>query len=144
VQGIQLEKVPPADFGCALHFPSSFPVRPMPSVLILDADHSFREALAIALRLDGFHAVGSSDAGQAIRWLDSARFDACLADARTPGLEGVADAALRTGARLLLTGPHPEVLALASRRHGGAPTLPKPFAPAELAARLGPPPASGR
>jgi DNA-binding response OmpR family regulator len=110
----------------------------MPSVLILDSDRNFREALAIALRLDGYHAVGSADAGEAVRWLGAARFDACVADARTPGLEGVADASARTGTRLLLTGPHPDLLALASRRHGGAATLPKPFGVAELATRLVP------
>ena len=138
MQGIQSEEVPPADFGCALHFPSPFPGPAMPSVLILDADRNFREALAIALRLDGFHAAGSPDADEAIRWLDAARFDACVADARTPGLEGVADAAARMGTRLVLTGPHADLLALASRRHGGAAILPKPFGAAELATRLAP------
>jgi DNA-binding response OmpR family regulator len=137
VQGDQLEEVPPADFGCALHFPSSFsPGLKMPSVLLLDADRNFREALAIALRLDGFQVAVTAAAEDAIRWLDAARFDACAADARTPGLDGVADAASRTGARLVITGPHPELLALAVRRLAGAAALSKPFGAADLAARM--------
>jgi len=108
----------------------------MPSVLLLDADRNFREALAISLRLDGFQVVGSAAADEAIRWLDAAHFDACVADARTPGLDAVADAASRTGARMVLTGPHPDLLALAVRRLEGAAALPKPFGAAELAARI--------
>jgi len=110
----------------------------MPSVLLLDPDRNFREALAIALRLDGFQVAVPVPpaADEAIRWLDVARFDACVADARIPGLDGVADAASRTGARMVLTGPHPDLLALAVRRLAGAAALPKPFGAVELAARI--------
>lgn len=112
----------------------------MPSVLLLDADRNFRDALAVGLRLDGFLVAVAGAADQAIRWLDAARFDACVADARTPGLDGVADAASRTGAQIVLTGPHPDLLALAVRRVAGAAALSKPFGASELAARIAPAP----
>jgi DNA-binding response OmpR family regulator len=108
----------------------------MPSVLLVDPDRNFREALAVGLRLDGF-LVGTSDsADEAARFLGAARFDACLADAFLHGLDGLAEAAERTGARLVLTGTHEELIGRAARRLRGALVLAKPFRPAELAARI--------
>jgi len=37
---------------------------------------------------------------------------------------------------MVLTGPHPDLLALAVRRLAGAAALPKPFGAVELAARI--------
>ena len=108
----------------------------MPSVLLVDADRNFREALAIALRLDGFHVAASGSCDEAVRWLGVARFDACVSDARIAGLDGLADAARRAGMRLLLTAPHVEVTSAALRRHPHAEAIAKPFRPADLAHRL--------
>jgi DNA-binding NtrC family response regulator len=108
----------------------------MAALLVVDPDRNFREALAIALRLDGMKVVASAGTEDAMRWLSTTRFDACLADARLAGLDELAHAAARSGARLLLTGPHAEVVAAAARRHAAA-AVPKPVRPTDLAARLG-------
>jgi DNA-binding response OmpR family regulator len=108
----------------------------MPSLLLVDLDRNFREALAISLRLDGFQVATSPTAIDGIRFLDAARFDACVADARISGIDRLADVAARKGARLILTGPHAELIEPAARRHAGSVVLPKPFRPADLAARV--------
>jgi DNA-binding NtrC family response regulator len=108
----------------------------MPSVLLVDADRNFREALAIALRLDGFHVASCGSSEEAVRWLRVARFDACVSDARLGGLDGLAAAASRSGMRLLLTAPHLEVATAAARRHPRAEVIAKPIRPADLVHRL--------
>ena len=132
VQGSLLKEVPPRHFSCALHF-FSFSAGPMPcDFLIVDADRNFREALAIALRLDGFEveAVGSAEAARPA--VDAGGVFCCVADAHQAGADELLSAASRAGVRLVLTGPYADLLAFAGRRHQGAVLLPKPFAAAEL------------
>lgn len=105
----------------------------MPTFLIADADRNFREALAIALRLDDHLALATGSAEEALARLGRGAVSCCVVDAHLPGADEVADAAARAGARVVITGPYPELLARAARRHPGAAPLPKPFRVAELA-----------
>ncbi len=112
----------------------------MPTFLIVDADRNFREALAIALRLDGHPALATGSADEAIAQLGGGGFSCCLVDVHLPGADEVADAAAHVRARVVITGPYPELLAGALRRHPGARPLPKPFRAAELSDQRGVPP----
>jgi DNA-binding NtrC family response regulator len=105
----------------------------MPTFLIADADRNFREALAIALRLDEHLALATGSADEAIARLGGGGVTCCVVDAHLPGADELADAAARAGARVVITGPYPELLARAARRHPGAEPLPKPFRATELA-----------
>ena len=104
----------------------------MAAFLIVDADHNHREALAIALRLDG-HAVtaapSAKDGGAA---LGSGRFDCCVVDVHLAGADALLEAAERCGTCAVATGPYPELLAAAAARHPRAGTLPKPFRAQDL------------
>jgi DNA-binding NtrC family response regulator len=105
----------------------------MASFLIVDEDRNFREALAIALRLDGHDASVSAAAEDARARLADARFTCCVVDAHLAGAEGLLGAALESGARVIATGPYPELLEAAAGRHPGAETLTKPFRALDLA-----------
>lgn len=109
----------------------------MASFLIVDEDRNFREALAIALRLDGHVASSCADAGDARERLACARFDCCLVDAHLPGADGLLEAAAGAGVLAVATGRYPELLAAAAARHPHAEMLPKPMRVSELEARLG-------
>jgi DNA-binding NtrC family response regulator len=102
------------------------------SFLIVDADRNFREALAIALRLDGYDVAVAETAEDGIRRLPRAAGGCCLVDAHLEGAEALLDAAARAGVRLVMTGPYPDLLAQLARRRTGVELLPKPFRVAEL------------
>jgi DNA-binding NtrC family response regulator len=104
----------------------------MSSFLIVDADRNFREALAIALRLDGHDAVVAATAADALRLLEAATAGCCVLDAHLDGADEVGRAAAARSLRVVVTGPYPELLASAARRHPSAELLPKPFLAAEL------------
>jgi DNA-binding NtrC family response regulator len=106
----------------------------MASFLIVDGDRNFREALAIALRLDGHTASSAGRADDALARMGDGRFDCCVVDAHLLDADAVLDAATAAGVRTVVTGPHEDLLAYAARRHPRAQTLPKPF-PADALAR---------
>ena len=108
----------------------------MPALVVVDADRNFREALAIALRLDGFVVTAAGNADEALERLRRGGVSACVVDVHLPGADAVAEAATRARLRLVLVGPHAELLALAARRYPGAEALAKPVLAAELEARL--------
>jgi DNA-binding NtrC family response regulator len=108
----------------------------MASFLIVDEDHNHREALAIALRLDGHAAVVSPDPDRAATLLAEQRFDCCVVDGRVPGADALLETAARAGVRAIATGPYLELLAAAAARHPHADLIEKPFQAAELAARV--------
>jgi DNA-binding response OmpR family regulator len=108
----------------------------MPSLLLIDGDRNFREALAIALRLDGCQVSGLSSADDGLAALGQGGFDLCVVDWHLGGAERFLKAALASPVRVVLTGPHADLLERASRRFPGAQVLPKPFAARELLARL--------
>ncbi|ACG71686.1 response regulator receiver protein [Anaeromyxobacter sp. K] len=101
--------------------------------LLVDADRNFREALAIALRLDGHRVEVCVGADEALALLAAGGVDCCLVDAHMPGADEVLAAATAAGARPVMTGPYADVLEQAARRHPAATALPKPFRAAELA-----------
>ncbi len=106
----------------------------MASFLIVDEDRNFREALAIALRLEGHEAAAVGDAVSARALLGAGRLDCCLVDAHLRGADALLEAASRAGTRAFATGPYPDLLAAAARRHPHAGILPKPLRAAEVAA----------
>lgn len=107
----------------------------MASLLLVDADRNFREALAIALRLDGLEVEAAASADEALERLARRGFDLCVVDAHLAGVEEVLETACARGARAVVTGPYPELLERAVRRHPRAEALAKPFPPAALASR---------
>ncbi len=106
----------------------------MASFLIVDEDRNFREALAIALRLEGHEASAVADAESARARLAAGPLDCCLVDAQLRDADGLLDEAGRAGARAFATGPYPDLLAAAASRHPHAGILAKPLRPAQLEA----------
>jgi DNA-binding NtrC family response regulator len=122
-----------------LHF--SFFFAMAQSFLIVDEDRNFREALAIALRLDGHEAAVAASAEDARARLAARTFACCVVDAHLAGADAVLEAA---GAVAVATGPYPELLARAAARHPHAAILAKPFRAVDLLAILdGPARATG-
>lgn len=105
----------------------------MATFLIVDDDRNFRETLAIALRLDGHLAQVAPTAEDALVVLARTAVDCCVVDAHLAQADAVLEAAARTGARTIVTGPYADLLAHAARRHPRVEPLAKPFAPAALA-----------
>ncbi len=105
----------------------------MASFLIIDEDRNFREALAIALRLDGHEAAVAATPEDARARLAADRFTCCVVDAHIPGADLLLEAAASSGALTIATGPYIELLELAVARHPGARTLAKPFRAFDLA-----------
>jgi DNA-binding NtrC family response regulator len=108
----------------------------MACFLIVDADRNHREALAIALRLDGHEVTAAPSAEDGRAGLEAGRFDCCVVDVHLPGADALLEAAARGGVRAVATGPYPELLAAAAERHPHAGMLPKPFRAQDLAARV--------
>lgn len=107
----------------------------MAAFLIVDEDRNFRDALSIALKLDGHVAFGTADADEALLRISSGDFGFCLVDAHLPGADILLEIAAGAGLRAIATGPYEELLAAAAYRHPSAETLPKPFGARELMAR---------
>jgi CheY-like chemotaxis protein len=130
-QSSMLEYGPPRHSGSALRF---FPF--MASVLLIDGDRNFREALAIALRLDGCAVTSAADGTEALPLLQGGAFDLCLVDLNVRGVEALLGAASALRTLVLVTGPYSELLEAAARRFPPVRALPKPFAAADLLSRL--------
>jgi DNA-binding NtrC family response regulator len=107
----------------------------MLAFLIVDGDRNFGEAVAIALRLDGHLALGTTDVDEACDRIRSHRFDCCLVDAHLPGADGLLEIAAGAGIRAIATSPHEDLLAFAAARHPHAEALAKPFGVGALVAR---------
>jgi DNA-binding NtrC family response regulator len=105
--------------------------------LIVDADRNFREALAIALRLDGIVAETAASADDAAARLGRTPFGCCVVDAHLDGAEAFLRTASDAGLRVVLTGPYPDLLAVAALRHPRVEWLAKPFDVAALTRRCG-------
>ncbi len=112
----------------------------MASVLLIDGDRNFREALAIALRLDGCAVTSAGCGAEALRLLERGGYDLCLVDLNVSEVEGVLGAAAANPTPILVTGPYSDLLEAAARRYPPVRALPKPFAAAELLAHLAPAP----
>jgi DNA-binding response OmpR family regulator len=108
----------------------------MASVLLIDGDRNFREALAIALRLDGCTVTATGGGGEVLDLLERGGFDLCLVDLNVNGVDGLLGAATATRTPVLVTGPYSELLEVAARRYPPVEALPKPFATSDLLVRL--------
>ncbi len=100
--------------------------------LIVDPDRNFREALAIALRLEGHEVRTASDASQARAQLELGGVSCCVADWGVDGIDQVLELATRAGVRTIVTGVHPALVDSTARRHPRTEALPKPFRAEEL------------
>jgi DNA-binding response OmpR family regulator len=109
----------------------------MRSFLLIDGDRNFREALAIALRLEGCRVAATEDAVFGRLALSAGRYDLCVVDLNVTGSERLLDEASAGQVAVLLTGPHEDLLQKAARRHPRVRLLRKPFQAAELLAQLG-------
>lgn len=97
------------------------------SFLIVDEDRNFREALAIALRLDGHEAAVAATSEEGCTRLRERRFTCCVVDVHLIGADAVLETAAASDARAVATGPYAEILAAVSARHRHAAVLAKPF-----------------
>jgi DNA-binding NtrC family response regulator len=103
--------------------------------LLVDADRNFREALAIALRLEGHTVVAVSTAEEGLDRLAAGGVRCCVVDALLTHADALLGAAVAAGARAVVTTSHTDLLAGAARRNPRAEPLLKPFAPVELLAQ---------
>ncbi len=109
--------------------------------MVVDDEPAMREALELALRLDGFDVELACDGREAIRRLPLARPDVVLLDVLMPGLDGI-----EVCRRMRDTGDRTPVLMLTARDQigdrvagleaGADDYLAKPFALPELLARV--------
>ncbi len=102
----------------------------MRSILLVDGDHNFRRALAIALRLEGFAVEEAGSLLEARRRLGP-HVDAAVVDLLLPGGDGLELAeSIRDGEPgtfLVVVSAHPEAFAAARARVPTAVALEKPF-----------------
>jgi DNA-binding response OmpR family regulator len=104
----------------------------MASLLIVDGDRNFGQAVAIALRLDGIAVTTASSVEEATSLLPGA-FCTCVVDCLLPDADAfIARLASERNVRVVATGVHPELLGSMARRHPGVGMLPKPFRTSEL------------
>ena len=105
--------------------------------LLVDADRNFREALAIALRLEGHQVRTVSEGREALAQLQLGDVGCCVADWGVEEVDQLLAAATRAGVRTVVTGVHPSLVASTARRHPRSEALPKPFRAEELTAMAG-------
>jgi DNA-binding response OmpR family regulator len=108
----------------------------MASFLLIDEDRNFREALAIALRLEGCQVASAGSADDALAALAARPFDLCVMDLHLAGAEGLLAEVLGRPLPVLLTGPHADLLRRAAGRFPRAQVLEKPFQARDLLERL--------
>jgi DNA-binding NtrC family response regulator len=100
--------------------------------LLVDADRNFREALAIALRLEGHEVRTASDGREALTQLELGGVGCCVADWGVYGVEQLLEATTRAGVRTVVTGIHPSLVSSTARRFPRSEALAKPFRTEEL------------
>jgi DNA-binding NtrC family response regulator len=103
--------------------------------LLVDADRNFREALAIALRLEGHAVAAAATAEDGRERIAAGGIRCCVVDALLTDADSVLAAAVAAGLRTVVTATYPDLLASAARRNPRAEMLLKPFAPVALLGR---------
>jgi two-component system response regulator MprA len=111
------------------------------TILVADDDHKLLNMLRRTLSYEGFHVVTARDGREALAQVDAERPEAIVLDWMMPELDGV-----EVLARLRVDGDETPILMLTARdaiedrvaglESGADDYLVKPFAPAELVARL--------
>ena len=108
----------------------------MAPLLLVDGDRNFRQALAIALKLEGIDVASCGSADEALDWLALSQFRLCVVDCLAPGADRLLDELHGAAMGVIATCTYPELLSRAVRRHPRFGTLPKPFGARELAQRV--------
>jgi DNA-binding NtrC family response regulator len=108
----------------------------MPPLLLVDPDRNFRQALAIALRLDGYTVETASTVEEALGIVARAPVGGCAADCLLPDVDRLFTQLEASSVPAVAVSNHPEFLREVTKRHPFLVTLEKPFRPAELATRL--------
>ena len=108
----------------------------MTTLLLVDEDRNFREALAIELRLDGCAVAAAGEAGAAGQAVRGGGFDLCVVDLHVEGAEALLAEAVAGPAPVVITGPHADLLAHAAARFPRATVLAKPYGARQLLERL--------
>ena len=104
----------------------------MSSFLLVDQDRNFREALAIALRLEGCQVASAASVADALAALSDARFDLCVLDLHLAGAEALLAEVLDRPLQVLVTGPYADLLERVASRFPTAQVLEKPFRARDL------------
>ncbi len=105
---------------------------PMASLLIVDGDRNFGQAVAIALRLDGIAVTTACSVAEAASLLPGS-FCTFVVDCLLPGADAlIGRLTSQRDVRVIATGVHPELLGSTARRHPGVGMLQKPFRASEL------------
>lgn len=112
--------------------------------LLVDDQRTVTALLRAMLEKLGFHVDVAHDGEGALTLLDNQTFDLVLSDIKMAPTNGIMltkrlrESETHRGVSILLmTGDHSPALVVAAKRVGANDVLPKPFAPAVLAERLG-------
>ena len=112
---------------------------PEATVLVVEDEDSFVEALTVGLRREGFRVQVAQDGAEALDVFDAVRPDLVLLDVRMPGIDGYtvcarirADASLAAVRVIIVTANYGSADVQAARRAGADDFLVKPFHPAAL------------
>jgi two-component system, OmpR family, response regulator RegX3 len=111
-----------------------------PTILVVDDEQSYRDALAVALEREGFDVVLAADGTEAIERFDDAHPQLVLLDVMLPKMSGVdVCREIRTRSRvpiIMVTARNAEIDAVVGLEVGADDYVTKPFRLRELVARV--------
>jgi len=111
-----------------------------PTILVVDDEQSYRDALAVALEREGFDVVLAADGAEAIERFDSAHPQLVLLDVMLPKVSGIdVCREIRTRSRvpiIMVTARNAEIDAVVGLEVGADDYVTKPFRLRELVARV--------
>lgn len=111
-----------------------------PTILVVDDEESYREALAVALEREGFHVETAADGPEAIERFDASRPALVLLDVMLPRMSGVdVCRELRTRSQvpiIMVTAKSSEIDTVVGLEVGADDYITKPYRLTELVARM--------
>jgi len=111
-----------------------------PTILVVDDEESYRDALSVALEREGFHVVTASDGPEAVERFDSSHPALVLLDVMLPRMSGVdVCREIRTRSQvpiIMVTARNAEIDAVVGLEVGADDYVTKPFRLRELVARV--------
>ena len=111
-----------------------------PTILVVDDEQSYRDALAVALEREGFAVELAADGVEALERFDAARPSLVLLDVMLPQVSGIdVCRELRSRSRvpiIMVTARNAEIDAVVGLEVGADDYVSKPFGMDELLARL--------
>ncbi|HZJ27525.1 MAG TPA: response regulator transcription factor [Acidimicrobiia bacterium] len=111
-----------------------------PTVLVVDDEQSYREALAVALEREGFSVVLAADGAEALERFDATRPSLVLLDVMLPKISGIdVCRELRSRSRvpiIMVSARNAEIDAVVGLEIGADDYVTKPFRLRELVARV--------